>query len=60
MEKLSLEKKVDIIFSYLFGKDGIQREEDFWNRLTPKEIVNLEKAEKEESFDFEDLKKEIC
>ncbi|MCF7830473.1 hypothetical protein K9M41_00545 [Candidatus Gracilibacteria bacterium] len=60
MKNLTLEKKVDIIFSYLFGEEGIQKEEDFWNKLTPKEVARLEKIEKEELFDFEDLKKKYA
>ncbi len=60
MKKLTLEKKVDMIFSYLFGEEGIQKEEDFWDTLTDTELKEIKNIKKEKSFTMEELKKELC
>jgi len=54
-----LEKKVNLIFSYLFSTDKSIEEEDFWNKLSKKEFSKLEKIDKEEVSDFNLLKSNI-
>ena len=57
--KYSQDQKLEIIFSYLCSNKKNLEEEDFWNKLSKKEIVNLEKIDKEETFDFSLLKAKI-
>ncbi len=40
---LPLEKKVDIIFTFLFDQNTAEKEEKFWSKLTSKEVKRLEK-----------------
>ncbi len=60
INNINTEKKVDIIFSYLFSDDKIEEEQFFWNNLKKEEISRLEKINKnDETFDFNNLKSEI-
>jgi len=60
INKLNTDKKIDIIFSYLFSEDKSNEEEFFWNSLKKDEISKLNKINKnDETFDFSDLKSEI-
>ncbi|MCF7906011.1 hypothetical protein K9L63_02380 [Candidatus Gracilibacteria bacterium] len=38
---------------------SLQKEDDFWNRLTSKEVARLRKIEKEKTFTLCELKKEL-
>ena len=50
------EKKIDIIFKYLF--DGVSHinEEKFWNELSKKEVSELDVLKKESPLSLDDLK----
>lgn len=58
-ENLSTEKKVNIIFSYLFSDEKSREEEFFWNELSAQECEDLEKIQWEKVYDFEWLKNSI-
>ncbi len=60
LKKINNEKKIDIIFSYLFSDEKIDEEQFFWNNLKKEEISKLEKIDNnDETFDFSNLKSEI-
>jgi len=60
IKKIDNEKKIDIIFSYLFSDDKIDEEQFFWNNLKDEEISRLEKINNiDETSDFSNLKSEI-
>jgi len=56
-DTLTQSKKVDMIFSYLFGDKKAFEEEAFWNNLQDDEIQELQKIRKEKTYDFLQLKK---
>lgn len=60
IKKIDNEKKIDIIFSYLFSDDKIDEEQFFWNNLKDDEISRLEIInDSDDTFDFSNLKSEI-
>ena len=56
-DTLTQSKKVDMIFSFLFGDKKAIEEEAFWNGLHDDEIQELQKIRKEKTYDFSKLKK---
>ncbi|MDD4151381.1 MAG: hypothetical protein PHR68_02090 [Candidatus Gracilibacteria bacterium] len=56
---LSERKKIDMIFSYLFSDKKTFEEEDFWNKLSKKDLTKLEQIDKEETFDFASLTSKV-
>lgn len=58
-QNLTTEKKVNMIFSYLFSYDKSKEEEFFWNRLNDKEVSELKKIEQEKTYDFNILKEKV-
>ena len=59
MTTYSEKEKLNIIFSYLFSNEKSFEEEDFWNKLSKKDLSKIEKIEKEETFDFSLLKSKL-
>jgi len=60
LNNLSLEKKINMIFSYIFSDKKNEEEEFFWNNLTENEIINLERIDKnDETMDFSSLKQDL-
>jgi len=59
MTSLTQEKKINIIYSYLFSDNKSLEEEDFWNKLSENDLIKINKIEKEETSDFNSLKSEI-
>lgn len=59
MKTISQQKKIDLIYTYLFSDSKSIEEENFWNKLSSIDIKKLEKIEDEEIEDFNLLKFEI-
>lgn len=56
IDKINTEKKIDMIFTYLFSDNKAIEEEFFWNNLEKEEINKLQKIEKEEVYNFDNIK----
>lgn len=53
------EKKINIIFSYLFSLDKSLEEEKFWNTLSEKDIEEIQSVKQEKTFDLASLSAKI-
>jgi len=58
-QPISQEEKVNLIFEYIFDGDKHIQEEEFWNKLSKEDLVELKKVEDEKSISFEVLKKSV-
>lgn len=56
---LTTKKKVDMIFQYIFSDSKNIEEENFWNKLDNKILSKLDYIKKEDTNDFDILKKRI-
>lgn len=55
-KKISLERKIEMIFDFLFEQKNALAEEDFWNKLQKHEIAEIKAIRKEKTYDFSVIK----
>jgi len=56
-KKISMERKIDMIFKFIFEQTNALKEEAFWNTLQKHEIDEINSIRKEKTEDFSMLKK---
>jgi len=54
--KISQEKKINLIFQYIFNSEKHIEEEEFWNKLSKNDIKELKEIENEKTISLDELK----
>ena len=56
---LTQKEKINLIFDYIFNSKKHIKEEEFWNKLSQRDVADLEKIKDEPSISLKELKSSL-